>query len=261
MINIDNLSIGYRVKGGNKTVAEGLTVSLPEGRLTCLIGYNGAGKSTLLRTLAGFQPKLGGNIYIGGREISDYSGRELSRTVSVVLTSKPDVMNMTVREIVALGRTPYTGYWGTLGDEDRRIVDDSMRQVGIDRLAERMSGTLSDGERQKMMIAKALAQQTPLIILDEPTAFLDYPSKVETMLLLVRLCRETGKTIFMSTHDLELALQTADMLWLMTPGRGIHTGTPHQLADSGDLSEFIERSGIVFHRDTLRITVDDVVIP
>ena len=260
MINIDNLSIGYRVKGGNKTVAEGLTVSLPEGRLTCLIGYNGAGKSTLLRTLAGFQPKLGGNIYIGGREISDYSGRELSRTVSVVLTSKPDVMNMTVREIVTLGRTPYTGYWGTLGDEDRRIVDDSMRQVGIDRLAERMSGTLSDGERQKMMIAKALAQQTPLIILDEPTAFLDYPSKVETMLLLVRLCRETGKTIFMSTHDLELALQTADMLWLMTPGRGIHTGTPHQLADSGDLSEFIERSGIVFHRDTLRITVDDVVI-
>lgn len=260
MINIDNLSIGYRVKGGNKTVAEGLTVSLPEGRLTCLIGYNGAGKSTLLRTLAGFQPKLGGNIYIGGREISDYSGRELSRTVSVVLTSKPDVMNMTVREIVALGRTPYTGYWGTLGDEDRRIVDDSMRQVGIDRLAERMSGTLSDGERQKMMIAKALAQQTPLIILDEPTAFLDYPSKVETMLLLVRLCRETGKTIFMSTHDLELALQTADMLWLMTPGRGIHTGTPHQLSDSGDLSEFIERSGIVFHRDTLRITVDDVVM-
>lgn len=241
-------------------MAEGLTVSLPEGRLTCLIGYNGAGKSTLLRTLAGFQPKLGGNIYIGGREIYDYSGRELSRTVSVVLTSKPDVMNMTVREIVALGRTPYTGYWGTLGDEDRRIVDDSMRQVGIDRLAERMSGTLSDGERQKMMIAKALAQQTPLIILDEPTAFLDYPSKVETMLLLVRLCRETGKTIFMSTHDLELALQTADMLWLMTPGRGIHTGTPHQLADSGDLSEFIERSGIVFHRDTLRITVDDVVI-
>lgn len=241
-------------------MAEGLTVSLPEGRLTCLIGYNGAGKSTLLRTLAGFQPKLGGNIYIGGREISDYSGRELSRTVSVVLTSKPDVMNMTVREIVALGRTPYTGYWGTLGDEDRRIVDDSMRQVGIDRLAERMSGTLSDGERQKMMIAKALAQQTPLIILDEPTAFLDYPSKVETMVLLVRLCRETGKTIFMSTHDLELALQTADMLWLMTPGRGIHTGTPHQLADSGDLSEFIERSGIVFHRDTLRITVDDVVI-
>ena len=241
-------------------MAEGLTVSLPEGRLTCLIGYNGAGKSTLLRTLAGFQPKLGGNIYIGGREISDYSGRELSRTVSVVLTSKPDVMNMTVREIVALGRTPYTGYWGTLGDEDRRIVDDSMRQVGIDRLAERMSGTLSDGERQKMMIAKALAQQTPLIILDEPTAFLDYPSKVETMLLLVRLCRDTGKTIFMSTHDLELALQTADMLWLMTPGRGIHTGTPHQLADSVDLSEFIERSGIVFHRDTLRITVDDVVI-
>lgn len=241
-------------------MAEGLTVSLPEGRLTCLIGYNGAGKSTLLRTLAGFQPKLGGNIYIGGREISDYSGRELSRTVSVVLTSKPDVMNMTVREIVALGRTPYTGYWGTLGDEDRRIVDDSMRQVGIDRLAERMSGTLSDGERQKMMIAKALAQQTPLIILDEPTAFLDYPSKVETMLLLVRLCRETGKTIFMSTHDLELALQTADMLWLVTPGRGIHTGTPHQLADSGDLSEFIERSGIVFHRDTLHITVDDVVI-
>ena len=241
-------------------MAEGLTVSLPEGRLTCLIGYNGAGKSTLLRTLAGFQPKLGGNIYIGGREISDYSGRELSRTVSVVLTSKPDVMNMTVREIVALGRTPYTGYWGTLGDEDRRIVDDSMRQVGIDRLAERMSGTLSDGERQKMMIAKALAQQTPVIFLDEPTAYLDYPSKVETMLLLMRLSHEAGKTIFISTHDLELALQTADTLWLMAGGGKISIGTPRELAENGALAAFVERSGITFDKSTLHVTVDKSVI-
>lgn len=254
-ITLDNLAIGYNTKDGRRVVMGNINASVRSGRLTCLIGSNGVGKSTLLRTLAAFQPKLGGGIYIEGKEISEYTGRELSMLVSVVLTSKPDVMNMTVREIVGLGRTPYTGFWGTLNKRDKDIVEQSIEQVGIGHIASRMIGTLSDGERQKMMIAKALAQQTPVIILDEPTAFLDYPSKVETMQLLMRLCRETGKTIFMSTHDLELVLQTADTLWLMTREGGVSVGTPDELAANGALSAFIDRRGITFDRVEKRIIV------
>lgn len=252
---LERLSIGYRIKGGVRTVASGITAGIEGGRLTCLIGANGAGKSTLLRTLAAFLPKLGGNIYIEGKEIGNYTHKELSRTVGVVLTSKPEGVNMTVSDVVSLGRTPYTGFWGTLGGDDKRIVEESMRLTGIAHLAARNVSTLSDGERQKTMIAKALAQQTPVIILDEPTAYLDYPSKVETMLLLMRLSHEEGKTIFMSTHDIELALQTADTLWLM-PGNGkINIGSPRRLAEDGSLSAFIERSGITFDKATLHVNV------
>lgn len=256
-ITLENLTIGYNTKDGRRTVMKDINASVSSGRLTCLIGSNGVGKSTLLRTLAAFQPKLGGNIYIKGKEISGYTNRQLSMLIGVVLTSRPDVMNMTVREIVGLGRTPYTGFWGTLREHDRDIVEQSIRQVGIAHLASRMIGTLSDGERQKMMIAKALAQQTPVIILDEPTAFLDYPSKVETMQLLMRLCREADKTIFMSTHDLELVLQTADTLWLMTRDGGVCVGTPDELSADGSLSAFIERQGIVFDKASKRIMIND----
>lgn len=254
-VTLSSLSIGYRLRGGDKVVAAGINASLHAGELTCLIGANGAGKSTLLKTLAAFLPKLGGSIYIKDKEVADYTNRELSQLVGVVLTSRPEAENMTAEEVVGLGRTPYTGFWGTLGTDDKRIVTESMEQVGVAHLAARTVTTLSDGERQKVMLAKALAQQTPIIILDEPTAFLDYPSKVDTLLLLTRLSHETGKTVFMSTHDLELALQTADRLWLM-PGNGhVITGTPRELADSGDLSAFIERRGIEFDKETMNIKV------
>ena len=254
-VTLSSLSIGYRLRGGDKVVAAGINASLHAGELTCLIGANGAGKSTLLKTLAAFLPKLGGSIYIKDKEVADYTNRELSQLVGVVLTSRPEAENMTAEEVVGLGRTPYTGFWGTLGADDRRIVTESMEQVGVAHLAARTVTTLSDGERQKVMLAKALAQQTPIIILDEPTAFLDYPSKVDTLLLLTRLSHETGKTVFMSTHDLELALQTADRLWLM-PGNGhVITGTPREMADSGDLSAFIERRGIEFDKETMNIKV------
>lgn len=254
-VTLSSLSIGYRLRGGDKVVAAGINASLHAGELTCLIGANGAGKSTLLKTLAAFLPKLGGSIYIKDKEVADYTNRELSQLVGVVLTSRPEAENMTAEEVVGLGRTPYTGFWGTLGTDDKRIVTESMEQVGVAHLAARTVTTLSDGERQKVMLAKALAQQTPIIILDEPTAFLDYPSKVDTLLLLTRLSHETGKTVFMSTHDLELALKTADRLWLM-PGNGhVITGTPRELADSGDLSAFIERRGIEFDKETMNIKV------
>ena len=253
-IGLRNLSIGYRTKHSVKTVSEGLTASICQGELTCLLGPNGVGKSTLLRTLSAFQPALDGEVLIRAERLSMLSDRQLSRLIGVVLTEKPDIKNMTVRELVGLGRSPYTGFWGTLSAEDYSIVDDSIRQVGITTLSTSMVDTLSDGERQKVMIAKALAQQTPIIFLDEPTAFLDFPSKVEVMQLLRRLAREMQKTIFMSTHDLELALQVADTIWLMEHDR-LNIGTPRQLAADGILSRFVERDGIVFDRQSLSVRV------
>lgn len=268
---LKNLSIGYTQKGNEKVVAQGLNAAINSGELTCLLGCNGVGKSTLLRTLSAFQPALGGDILLNADQTSELSSltsftdKQLSRMIGIVLTEKPDVRNMTIEDLVGMGRSPYTGFWGTLTANDKQIVADAIRMVGIEPLRGRMIHTLSDGERQKAMIAKALAQQTPIIYLDEPTAFLDYPSKVEMMQLLRRLAHEEQKTIFLSTHDVELALQLADCLWLMEcvphsdlqfrePNQ-LSVGTPRQLADNGALSRFIERDGIIFERDSLTLRV------
>ncbi len=254
-IELRDLSIGYRAKGTEKRVANDISATIFSGELTCLLGRNGIGKSTLLRSLSAFQPPLGGQILIGGSPIDAFSDKELSRRIGVVLTEKPDLRNMTVRELVALGRSPYTGFWGGLTKDDEQVVSDALQQVGIEPLEKRLVHTLSDGERQKVMIAKALAQQTPVIYLDEPTAFLDFPSKVDTMQLLGRLAHEQRKTIFLSSHDVELALQMADRIWLMLPDR-ITIGTPRQLADDGTLRLFIERGGITFDAQMLTIHVN-----
>lgn len=254
-IQLKNVGIGYQTKHGIRTVAVGINGAIHSGALTCLLGANGVGKSTLLRTLSAFQPKTAGEILIEGRELSSFTDKELSRRIGVVLTEKPDVRNMSVRELVSLGRSPYTGFWGTYSKEDLQIVDEAIALVNIEDLSRRMVHTLSDGERQKVMIAKALAQQTPVIYLDEPTAFLDYPSKVEVLQLLRHISRQAGKIIFLSTHDVELALQLADTIWLMTRGEKIAIGSPQQLAEDGILSRFIEREGIVFDRETLTIRI------
>lgn len=207
-IMTNRLTVGYR---GHRVV-EDISLSLPCGRLVCLLGPNGAGKSTLLRTLCGFQPPIEGTVTISGSDITTMSAAEVARLVSVVLTDRPLTPSLTAAEMVGMGRAPYTGFWGRLGDDDRRLVSEAMTTVGIAPLATRRMGQLSDGERQKVMIAKALAQHTPVIVLDEPTAFLDYPSKVAVMKTLARLAHDEGKTILMSTHDLELAAQLGDEL-------------------------------------------------
>ena len=237
-IRIEGLSIGYRGKHSVKVVAEGISDSIRSGELTCLLGENGAGKSTLLRTLSGFLPPLAGDISLLGKPLASYRERELATVVGVVLTEKNNLQNMTVAELVGMGRSPYTGFWGRLSAADRRKVDDSLSLVGIAPLRDRMVQTLSDGERQKVMIAKALAQETPIIFLDEPTAFLDYPSKVEILHLLHRLSRDMGKTIFLSTHDLELALRVADRVWLMTKQSGVKTGSPENLIVDRETGRF-----------------------
>jgi iron complex transport system ATP-binding protein len=228
-IRISGLSIGYRSKHNVKVVAEGISDCIRSGELTCLLGENGAGKSTLLRTLSGFLPPLCGEIYLLGKPLSAYRERDLAKVVGVVLTEKTHLQNMTVAELVGMGRSPYTGFWGRLSALDRHKVDEALAMVGIAWLRDRMVQTLSDGERQKVMIAKALAQETPIIFLDEPTAFLDYPSKVEILHLLHRLSQEMGKTIFLSTHDLELALRVADRVWLMSKQGAVQTRSPENL--------------------------------
>ena len=290
-IQLKDLSIGYQTKHSVKTVAEGISGSIRSGELTCLLGANGVGKSTLLRTLSAFQPAIRGEVLftvyslqftddllaspkdpsvystvnckpstVNYKEISSLSDKDLSKLIGVVLTEKPDVRNMSVRELVSLGRSPYTGFWGTYSEEDLRIVDEAIEMVGVKSLTRRPIHTLSDGERQKVMIAKALAQQTPVIFLDEPTAFLDYPSKVEVLLLLRSISRQAQKTIFLSTHDVELALQLADTIWLMKKVEEgdvspVIIGSPEALAASGDLGRFFERENIVFDKETLTIRV------
>ena len=258
-IILEELSIGYQGKKQNRVVAEGINASLYDSELTCLIGANGVGKSTLLRTLSAFQPPLSGKIILQGKSLYDYSSHELARKIGVVLTVKPDVDNLTIQEVVGLGRSPYTGFWGKLSDDDKQIVDEAIHQANIDHLRDRMVQTLSDGERQKVMIAKALAQQTPVIFLDEPTAFLDFPSKVDTLQMLRRLAHELHKTIFLSTHDVELAFQLADKLWVMENksenNQQISIGTPRELADNGTLTRFVERKGIAFDKELLTINV------
>lgn len=220
-IKIENLTIGYR----HKAVAEHLSATLASERLTCLIGRNGLGKSTLLRTLAGFQPPLSGKmtLYVGGRpyNLATTGKPTLARLVSVVLTERVDVSHLTAAGIVAMGRMPYTNFFGTLRPADRDIVAQALRMVGMEALAWRDISTLSDGERQKIMIARALAQQTPVMLLDEPTAFLDYPSKVETMRLLATLAHDMNKVVVASTHDLDIALRTADRFLTIDPHHGL----------------------------------------
>lgn len=229
VVRLDHVTIGYP----GKVVAEALSGSVHAGQLTCLVGRNGLGKSTLLRTLAGFQQPLkgevlwrDGNIW---RSLHNMTRSGLALLVSVVLTERPDVQQMTVAEVVGLGRMPYTGFFGTLSSADLEVVEEALTLVGISDFAPRMIDALSDGERQKVMIAKALAQQTPVVLLDEPTAFLDYPSKVEMMKLLRRLAAETGKAILLSTHDLPLALQLADRL--LTIDQGLREMSKTELAD------------------------------
>lgn len=250
VIQFQHLQTGYRINSGYKIIAHNISASLYSSELTCLIGANGSGKSTLLRTLSGFLPPIQGEILLNGLPLTRYSDKDMARLLGVVLTERCDIRNMTVTELVGLGRSPYTGFWGTLRKADREIVERSIDWVGIGELRQRMLHTLSDGERQKVMIAKALAQETGVIFLDEPTAFLDFPSKVEMMQLLHRLAHEMGKTIFLSTHDLELALQIADKLWLLNRTLGLQTGTPEDLSLAGSLTDFFSRKEITFDSES-----------
>ena len=203
---LQSLSIGY----SHKVIAADINAQIKGGELTCLIGRNGTGKSTLMRTLAGFLKPLGGSALLDGRDVGRLSPAERSHLISVVLTDRVDIDGMRVKDLVSVGRQPYTGFFGKMSSDDEEVVSRAIADVGMTDFAGRQVNSLSDGERQKVMIAKALAQQTPVILLDEPTAFLDYPSKKEMFQMLSQLCHEQGKAALVSTHDLDIALPIAD---------------------------------------------------
>lgn len=225
---LKSLNTGYCVNGKQSIVGKDLNANLYSNSITCLIGPNGAGKSTLLRTLANFQPPLGGSITLQGQPLSLYTQADIAKLVSIVLTNNSHIRNLSVYDVVGMGRSPYTGFWGSLNDNDKEIVDHCLESVGVENLKDRQINTLSDGERQKVMIAKAIAQETPIILLDEPTSFLYYTDKVQIMLMLKNLAHEMNKTILLSTHAIDIALQTADYLWSMKNGELI-TGSPEEL--------------------------------
>lgn len=254
-VELKNLTTGYQIKGGKKIISHQLCASLNGGEMTCLLGPNGAGKSTLLRTLATFQPALDGVVEVMGQDVKKYKSKDLSRLVSVVLTDNSGIKNMTVEEVVAMGRSPYTGFWGRLKEKDQTIIKKCLNWVGVEELAKRKIQTLSDGERQKVMIAKAVAQETPIILLDEPTAYLDYPSKIAMMLLLHRLAKALKKTIFMSTHDLEHALQVADQVWLLDNEKGLTTGMPEDLSIDGSIERYFIKEGMTFDRESCTFSI------
>ncbi|SDT18341.1 ABC transporter ATP-binding protein [Jiangella sp. DSM 45060] len=243
----DGLTAGYRA-GRRRTVAvvESVTASLRPGRLVCLLGPNGAGKSTLLRTLVGSQPALGGSVRLDGAELSRLTARERARRLAVVLTDRVDVGLLTARDLVSMGRTPRTGWFGPLHRSDGDVVDWALHAAGATELAGRHLDELSDGERQRVMVARALAQEPSVLVLDEPTAFLDLTRRVELMALLRRLAAETGLAVLMSMHDLELALRTADEIWLVHPGGRFQAGAPEDLGADGSIAAAYAGDGIRF---------------
>lgn len=253
--SLNHLTTGYRRHGREKTLCREVTARLRRGELTCLLGVNGSGKSTLLRTMTGLLPPIQGSIELEGQALSSWSRHELARRVGVVLTDSVPVPTLRAEEVVAMGRIPYTGFWGNLSDEDRRLVDRAMRMVGMTRFRHRRLATLSDGERQKLMIAKALAQQTRTILLDEPIAFLDFPSKVEVLTLLRTLARKDRKAVLLSIHDLELALQMADRLWVLCGDGCLLEGLPRALAAEGALDFLFKSEGLSFDRRSLHYTL------
>ena len=233
-MKLENLTIGY----GNHVVQKSLTLQVRSGEMVCVLGKNGCGKSTLLRTLSGLQPALGGECVMpDGRSVSALSEREKAQSMAIVLTERLSATNTTVEDVAAMGRFPYTGWLGALSDADRNIILEALKQTEMLDKRHCFFNELSDGEKQRVLISKALAQETPYIFLDEPTAHLDLPNRIKTLLLLRELAHKADKAVVISTHELDLALQTADVIWLMTPGAGIVVGTPKNLVENGDFQQ------------------------
>jgi iron complex transport system ATP-binding protein len=228
--------VGYR----RHAVLSDISATLHAGELACLIGPNGIGKSTLLRTLARAQPRLTGEIEIRGRPITDLSQRELATELAIVLTDRVAVGQLHGYDLVALGRSPYTGWFGRLDDTDRRVIEEALETARAAHLADRPVSELSDGERQRLMIARALAQEPSVLLLDEPTAFLDMAARLELIKLLLSLTHEHGLAVLMSTHDIEHMLRHADSVWMITPEHELISGTPEEIGLAGHLQHTVD---------------------
>lgn len=248
-LSASRLAVGYRQ--GKKAVAimSGLNLTLEPGTVTALLGRNGAGKSTLLRALTGAEKPIAGTVAIGGRDTATMGSREMSRLVGLVSTERIAAGGLTVTELVELGRQPHTGFLGRLSGHDRQVVAHAIASVGMEHKAQSHMAQLSDGERQKAMIARAIAQETPIIVLDEPTAFLDVASRIRVMRLLHTLARSQGKAVLLSSHDVAQSLLLADALWVIADDRSMACGRTEEVVMSGAMQHMFADPEIVFSPD------------
>jgi iron complex transport system ATP-binding protein len=252
ILSAHHLTLGY----GNHLVTENLSFELYEGEITCLMGPNGVGKSTLIKALIGSNPPMKGDLVLNGKNLNHFSRSSLSRQLSVVLTDRVIAGNMRVKDLVALGRLPFTGWWGHLGMNDRMVIDNVLQATHIEYIKESNISELSDGQLQKVMIARALAQDGKIMILDEPTAHLDLINRFEIMYLLRKLARESNKAILLVTHDLEIALETADQLWIMSCETPLTTGSPEELMISGKINQLIPGKKWAINSNTGKIELN-----
>lgn len=245
IIVLNDAAIGYKGKTNPNVVKSEISVFALKGELVALIGGNGIGKSTLLRTIAGFQPPVGGEVLIVDKQITAYREKELALIMSYVSPEVIRVQNLSVFDLVSLGRYPHTNWFGKLLNKDLQIVEDAIISVGLQGFENRMVNCISDGERQKAMIARTLAQDTNIIVLDEPTAFLDLSNKYEIVNILHRLASEKGKTILFSTHDLTTAIAESDRIWLMLNG-SVKQGAPEDLILDGNFGSLFQNEHLFF---------------
>jgi len=254
VLKTKNLSIGYPAKKGDRIVADHINVELQKGKLTCLIGKNGVGKSTLLRTLSKMQPRLKGDIELENKNIDDFTRNQLAKKISLVLTERIPTSNLTVFELIALGRQPYTNWIGKLNDEDIRQIQLAIEQSHLEDLVNQRCDELSDGQLQRAMICRALAQNTDIIILDEPTAHLDIQHKIETFKLLSNIAQHLNRSILISSHEVQLATQMASQLWLMTNQKMI-IGEPRSLIESNEINLLFDSSSISFDKESNQFNI------
>jgi iron complex transport system ATP-binding protein len=256
ILKVSNLSIGYTSKNEVKTIASNLNIEIKAGNLVCLLGKNGIGKSTLLRTLTKVQPSLKGEILINSLKLESYNYKNLAKLVSLVLTERLPDSSLTVYELVALGRQPYTNWIGYLTTEDIHIIESAFEKTNTKHLMHFKCYELSDGQLQKVLIARALAQNTPIIVLDEPTAHLDLHHTINTFSLLKNLATQFKKTIIVSTHEVNLALQLANELWLMTPSKFI-SGKTETLVKNNNVQELFDSNLISFNKTLKQFTINN----
>jgi len=255
ILKTKNLSIGYSSKKETSIIALEINIDLKQGELIGLVGANGIGKSTLLRTLSAIQNPLSGNIYLNNKLLEDYSSTELAKHMSLVLTEQLMSKNLSVFELIALGRQPYTNWVGNLSEDDISIINKAIEHTNISELKHRKCFELSDGQFQKVMIARALAQDTDLIILDEPTTHLDMYHKAYILKLLQRLAKNTNKTILFSSHEIDLAIQLCDTMIVMTDDK-VTSDMPCQLIEKGVFETLFPKDLIGFDKKTGRFKVN-----
>lgn len=254
ILELHNLSIGYASKGNQSPIYSDINIKLEKGTFVSMLGENGIGKSTLLRTISKIQAPLSGEIHLDHKPLASLNSNELAKKIALVLTEKLPESNLTVFELVALGRQPYTNWIGSLSPKDIEIVNKSLKLTSTEHLAQRKFYQLSDGQLQRVLIARALAQETEIIILDEPTAHLDIRHKLETFELLKYLALQLNKTVIISTHEIHTAIQHADELWLMT-NDGCITGKTQQLVESKTIEKLFSHEGITFDQNSLQFSL------